>query len=328
MRVASLPNAQQRLSLRFVDNGLENAYQRAAGKESLDGFRVIAAASTILWAIAAFLLPVATDLPAQVAAPVSLAMSLISLGVLVSSRSAPTLDRQHALASLLTAGNGVVILTLASIGGVAGRSSRMLRRVVARLPVPLQVALFKGGQRSDRLRDPDAVVAALRVRARDRVADVGPGYGHFTLRLALAVEPDGICYAADADARTLEDLRRAADERAITNLRTVLTSPDRLELPEAVDLLFFSATYHHVRDPERYFAAARSLLRPGGRVAVLESRLEGVAARWMNPHGSVPSRVCAEMTRAGYELAETHDIVHGHWFATFQVRRGKGVPHQ
>jgi ubiquinone/menaquinone biosynthesis C-methylase UbiE len=196
----------------------------------------------------------------------------------------------------------------------------MLRRIFERLPASLQTALFKGGQRSDRLRDPDSVVAALRVQPGDRVADLGPGYGHFTLRLARAVAPDGIVFAADADAETLADIRHAADERGITNLRSVLTSPRRLELPEPVDLLFVSATYHHLRRPVRYFKEARSLLRPGGRVAILESRLEGVAAHWMNPHGSVPGRVQAQMSRAGYELVATHDLVHGHWFAVFRIR--------
>ena len=194
--------------------------------------------------------------------------------------------------------------------------------MVRRLPAPLQRALFKGGQRSDRLRDPDSVVAALGIRPGERVADLGPGYGHFTLRLALAVAPDGICYAVDADAETLDDLRRAADERAITNLRPVLTSQRRLELPEPVDLLFVAATYHHLRRPVRYFKDARSSLRPGGRVAILESRLEGVAARWMNPHGSVPRRVHAQMRRAGYELVKTHDVVNGHWFAVFKLHPG------
>ena len=116
----------------------------------------------------------------------------------------------------------------------------MLRRIVGRLPAPLQRALFRGGQRSDRLRDPDSVVAALRIQQGDRVADLGPGYGHFTLRLALAVGPDGICYAADADEETLHDLRRAADDRGVTYLHPALTSRRRLELPEPVDLLFVS----------------------------------------------------------------------------------------
>ena len=38
----------------------------------------------------------------------------------------------------------------------------------------------------------------------------------------------------------------------------------------------------------------------------------------MNPHGSVPDRVETQMRRAGYDLIETLDIIHGHWFAMFK----------
>lgn len=181
----------------------------------------------------------------------------------------------------------------------------------------MQRALFRGGRRSDRLRDPDAVVAALGLRPGDRVADLGPGYGHFTILIAEAVAPDGICYAVDTDVEALEDISRAADQRGIKTLRPVITSRRRLELAEPVDLLFVSATYHHLREPVDYFREARALLTPKGRIAILESRLEGVAARWINPHGSVPDRVTAQMKQAGYDLVETHDIVRGHWFAVF-----------
>ena len=194
-----------------------------------------------------------------------------------------------------------------------------------RLPSRVQHVLYKGGQRSDRLRDPDAVIAALGVRPGDRVADLGPGFGHFTLSLAAAVAPNGLCYAADTDASVLDDVHKAAQERGITTLAPVMTSPDRLELPDMVDLLFVSATYHHLRKPVDYFAAARSLLRPGGRVAILESRLEGPLARRMNPHGSVPSVVVDEMGRAGYELTQTLDVVRGHWLGVFTVRGGDTI---
>ncbi len=168
-----------------------------------------------------------------------------------------------------------------------------VRQIVWSLPASLQQHLYKGGQRSDRLRDPDAVIAALSIQPGQVVADLGPGYGHFTLLLAKQVAPDGVCYAVDADQETLDDLVRLATERGIGNLRPVLTSRRHLELPEAIDLLFVSATYHHLRRPQRYFEEARSLLKPTGRVAILESRLEGPLARLMNPHGSVPSRVQA-----------------------------------
>jgi hypothetical protein len=105
----------------------------------------------------------------------------------------------------------------------------------------------------------------------------------------------------------------------VTTLRTIHIGRDGLQLPEPVDLLFVSATYHHVRDQVRYFAEARSLLRSDGRLAILESRAEGLLARWVARHGSPSRRVREEMGRAGYRLVATHDVVVGHWFGIFEV---------
>ena len=188
-----------------------------------------------------------------------------------------------------------------------------------RLPESIRRWLYAGGTRQDRLRDPDAVVAALDLRPGMVVGDLGPGAGHFTLRLARAVEPDGVVYALDASQSTLDDLRRVADDRGITTLRWVLVRRDRLEIPEPVDLLFVSATYHHLPDPRRYFAGARAHLRPGASVAILESRREGLFARWRGRHASPPRRVLREMTDAGYRLTSTRDVVRGYWFGLFEV---------
>jgi ubiquinone/menaquinone biosynthesis C-methylase UbiE len=196
---------------------------------------------------------------------------------------------------------------------------------IDRLPEPIRRWLYAGGTRQDRLRNPDAVVAALDVRPGMLVGDLGPGYGHFTLRLARAVAPDGMVFALDASQDTLDDLRGAADEGGITTLRLVLVRRDRIEIPEPVDLLFVSATYHHLPEPEEYFAEARAFLRPGARVAILESRREGLLARWHGRHASSPRRVMREMTAAGYRLIATHDIVRGYWFGLFEVSSDGGA---
>jgi ubiquinone/menaquinone biosynthesis C-methylase UbiE len=193
-----------------------------------------------------------------------------------------------------------------------------------RLAGPMRRWLYAGGTRQDRLRDPDAVIAVLDLRPGMVVGDLGPGAGHFTLRLARAVEPNGVVYALDASQRTLDDLRRAADDRGITTLQGVPVRRDRLEIPEPVDLLFVSATYHHLPDPPRYFADARAHLRPGGRVAILESRREGLLAWWRGRHASPPRRVLRQMTEAGYRLIATHDVVRGYWFGLFEVERRPG----
>jgi ubiquinone/menaquinone biosynthesis C-methylase UbiE len=191
--------------------------------------------------------------------------------------------------------------------------------ILDRLPGPVRRWLYAGGSREDRLRDPDAVVTALDLRPGMVVADLGPGYGHFTLPMARAVEPDGVVYAIDASQGTLDELMAAADERGITTLRPVKVGRDRLEVPEPVDLLFVSATYHHLPRPERYFVDARRHLRPGARLAILESRRSGVLAPVLNRHGSPPDRLRRELADAGYRLLTTHDLVVGHLFAEFEV---------
>jgi ubiquinone/menaquinone biosynthesis C-methylase UbiE len=188
-----------------------------------------------------------------------------------------------------------------------------------RLTGPIRRRLYAGGTRADRLRDPDAVVAGLAIRPGMIVGDLGPGSGHFTLRMAHAVEPDGVVYALDASQGTLDDLRREANDRGITTLRTVRIPRDRFEIPEPAELLFVSATYHHLPDPVAYFADARRHLRPGARLAILESRREGLLARWGIRHGSSPQRLIREMADAGYRLTETHDLVRGHFFGEFEV---------
>jgi adenylate cyclase len=107
--------AQDPLTLSFLDRDLEGLYQRAAGAESLNGLRAIALASGVIWVLAAFIVPIATSLSPTFTVVAAEAMALVSFVVVALSLWAPTLDRQHALASLLTSANGIVIFALALV---------------------------------------------------------------------------------------------------------------------------------------------------------------------------------------------------------------------
>src|SRR6188768_4193675 len=110
--------AQHSLTLGFVDGELESQYQLDAGRESLNGLRTIAFASGVVWALATVLLPATTNLDDGFAIAVGVLMSAAGFAVAAISGWADTLDRQHLLATLLTSANGVVIVTLALVGGV------------------------------------------------------------------------------------------------------------------------------------------------------------------------------------------------------------------
>src|SRR3954453_3599394 len=104
--------ARDSLTLRFVDDELEERYQRAAGDESHNGFRTIALASGLLWTLLAFVLPVATSLEASVAVPIGLTMAALGLATAAADPWARTIDRQNVLSSALTTANSVVILVI------------------------------------------------------------------------------------------------------------------------------------------------------------------------------------------------------------------------
>ena len=110
--------ALRRGSLQFVDDEVERLYQRQGGRESQLALRITNGFSATMWLLAAIVLPMGTAIPPDRAIPVCCAMAALSLAAFLLSTRADTLDRQHTIVSVLTTVNGLVILWLASIGGV------------------------------------------------------------------------------------------------------------------------------------------------------------------------------------------------------------------
>jgi class 3 adenylate cyclase len=105
------------ITLRFLDSELEGSYQLEEGAASIGGYRIITAATVLLWAVAAILVPLGTDISPELAVTVGGLMALAGLVCFAGSAWATTMNRQHALASFLTSANGLVILLLADAGG-------------------------------------------------------------------------------------------------------------------------------------------------------------------------------------------------------------------
>ncbi len=167
----------------------------------------------------------------------------------------------------------------------------------------------------DREQQPDRVVAALGLKSGQRVADLGSGSGYFTFRLAAAVAPGGVVYAADTDA----DMLAMVEERAEREGAPVTPLPaesSTLQLPEAVDLIFLSHSFHHLPDPGAYLGAARDQLTPGGRIAIVEGRPKGFFHRFFG-HATDPALVRSQMAAAGYRLVAAHDFLRDDSFQVF-----------
>ena len=118
---------------------------------------------------------------------------------------------------------------------------------------------------------PEELVARMKLRAGDMVADIGAGSGYFTRRFAREVGPRGYVYAVDIDERMLRHLHGEAKRRKLENIVTVLAAEDNPMLaPGSVDMIFICNTIHHVSGRDAYYRHIVRALKPGGRFVVVD----------------------------------------------------------
>jgi len=168
----------------------------------------------------------------------------------------------------------------------------------------------------DAWQKPHEVIQALALKPDAVIADVGSGTGYFAVRLANMV-PKGRVYGVDLEPDMVKYLAERAKREKHDNVIAVAGAADDPRLPEKADLILLVDVYHHIDDRERYFRNLRASLKPGGRIAIIDFRMD-------SPEGPpkaariAPQRVIAELNGAGYRLARQHHFLPNQYFLVFQ----------
>ena len=152
----------------------------------------------------------------------------------------------------------------------------------------------------DRLRE------VLRPQPGERVLEIGPGVGYYTLDLAEWVGPEGTIEIFDLQQEFLDHTMQRAAERSLTNL--VPTQGDATALPyedDSVDAVILTAVLGEIPDPGAALREIARVLEPGGRLLVGE--LFG------DPHFTTQ----ASLKRQATEVGLTWESHSGNWFAYF-----------
>ena len=166
----------------------------------------------------------------------------------------------------------------------------------------------------------EQVIAALKLKAGDVVADLGAGTGLFEAQLAYAVGR-GRVYAVEIDKGFLDEIDRKVDELHIATIETVLGTPTDPKLPtRSVDLALMHDVLHHVEQRQAYLKSVAGYLKPTGRVAVVEFNPKD------SPHKADPSLVVSKeqaavwMAEAGFVPAEDIQLFTDKWFVIYKRR--------
>jgi ubiquinone/menaquinone biosynthesis C-methylase UbiE len=121
---------------------------------------------------------------------------------------------------------------------------------------------------------PDEVIERLNLKPGMVVADIGAGTGFFALPFARAVGAAGMVWTVDLQPAMLKMLEeRLQGEGAPGNIRLLEGRAANTGLPDgSCDLAFLGNIWHELDEPATVLLEMRRILRPGGRIAILDWR--------------------------------------------------------
>jgi cyclopropane fatty-acyl-phospholipid synthase-like methyltransferase len=115
------------------------------------------------------------------------------------------------------------------------------------------------------------LVQLLALKPGMTVADVGAGFGAWTMRLARWIGPAGRVYATDLGAAQLAALRDGVQRERLGNVTVLEGAVDTTNLPAGCcDAIVIRDAYHHLTQPEAIIRSLAASLKSGGRLAVID----------------------------------------------------------
>jgi SAM-dependent methyltransferase len=114
----------------------------------------------------------------------------------------------------------------------------------------------------------------LEPRSGERILEVGPGTGYYTLDVAEWVKPDGTVDILDLQQEMLDHTIREAGDRGLANITATQGDATALPYDEAsFDAAYLITTLGEIPDQEAALCELARVLRPGGRLVVGELAL-------------------------------------------------------
>jgi SAM-dependent methyltransferase len=111
----------------------------------------------------------------------------------------------------------------------------------------------------------------LEPKAGERILEVGPGTGYYTLDVAEWVKPDGQVDILDLQQEMLDHTMRSAGERGLANVTP--TQSDATAMPYedgTYDAAFLVTVLGEIPDQDAALRELARVLKPGGRLVVGE----------------------------------------------------------
>jgi len=212
----------------------------------------------------------------------------------------------------------VVGLVAALVAGVAPAEGQV-RPPHGSLFPPEDLGLLEGPDR-DAWQEPELIMDALSIADGAVVADVGAGGGWFTVRLAQRVGPNGLVYAEDIQPQMIESINRRVSRAGLANVQTIIGTPSNPMIPAPIDALLMVEVYGQLEDPVTLLRNVLPRLKPGGRVGIVEYRLDGGGPGPPPEVRVEPETIIRDAEAAGLRLQSRNDQFRFQYLLVFVAR--------
>ena len=120
--------------------------------------------------------------------------------------------------------------------------------------------------------NPEEILESIELKHDYVAADLGCGSGFFSLPLSRKVKK---VYGIDIQKEMLEFLEQKIHQQKISNIKPLLSEENEIPLENhSVDLLISVNTLHEFRDREQMIGEMRRVLRPEGKVVIVDFKKE------------------------------------------------------
>jgi ubiquinone/menaquinone biosynthesis C-methylase UbiE len=197
-----------------------------------------------------------------------------------------------------------VLIILILIGGITFLwlvVVRVLAKLTGGEPCPYALAWLVDNP--IRRRYMSRVLDRTGIQPGERVLELGPGPGTFTVEAARRTEPDGALVAVDIQPKMIADVERKAQAAGLINVETHIASAYELPLDDgSIDRAFLVTVLPEIPDRQRALAELRRVLKPDGVLSITEE--------FLDPDYPLARTTARWAEKAGFELAERH----GNWW--------------
>jgi predicted methyltransferase len=226
----------------------------------------------------------------------------------------------------------LIAVTVLALGSLAPAGEKVQEN-----PKPCPAAKGAKPDRSkERAKSLADICSRFGVGKGSAIADVGAGGGQDTWAFANIVGETGTVFSQELGEGKVKALKKEAENRKLSQIRTVVGRTDDPALPAAsADLVFLHYVYHHFAKPREMLRGIWRSLKPGGHLVVIDKQ-PGTLQDWVaekiregEHHWTAETTVVRQAREEGFAfagLAEDCWYQKGEFVLVFQRPQGLRDP--